>query len=271
MGPLCFLLLINDALQDTPHRWKYVDDSTVGITINNTNPDYTPLQDHLNSLQAWTASNHVTINSNKTVVMQFSTSNTPVTPPAVTIGDHTLQVVDSTKLLGVNLDRKLDWKLHVSLTIKSAAYKLYMLRRLKSLGMPQRELRSIFTIFILPKLTYASPAWSSSLTLTQHRQLEKVQKRAVRIILGESYVSYEEALATLDLSPLSARYEDLMRQFGEKLLIHPRHRDLLPELNPPPRHTVRHHNVLKPIRATTDRYKKSPIPTIVNIINRKNT
>ncbi|ORD93261.1 hypothetical protein ECANGB1_2734 [Enterospora canceri] len=26
MGPLCFLLLINDAMLDTPSRWKYVDD-----------------------------------------------------------------------------------------------------------------------------------------------------------------------------------------------------------------------------------------------------
>ena len=246
---------------------KYVDDSSVGITINNNSPDYTPLQTILNTLQTWTTANHVTINSQKTVVMLFSTSKTPVTPPAVTIGDQVLHTVESTKLLGITVDCRLDWKLHVSNTVQSAAYKLYMLRRLKSLGMPERELGSIFTTFILPKLTYASPAWSSSLSLTQRRQLERVQKRAVKIILGRSYTTYEEALSTLQLSSLSDHHSHLMRQFGTKLLTHPRHRDLLPDTNPPPTRAVRHHNVLVPIRATTDRYKHSPIPTIVGLIN----
>lgn len=267
MGPLCFLLLINDALTETPFRWKYVDDSTVGVTVNNGSPDYTPLQDILDRLQAWTAKNNVTINGNKTVVMHISTSTTQVPPPAVRIGAHHLQVVESTKLLGVTVDCKLNWKQHVNNTVKSASYKLYMLRRLKSLGMPQRELKSIFTIFILPKLAYASPAWSSSLSLTQQRQLERVQKRACRVILGDSYTTYEEALTTLELTTLSERHLHILRQFGTRLLTHPRHRQLLPEENPRPRHAVRHHNKIKPIRAVTDRYKKSAVPTIVKLIN----
>ncbi|MPC16840.1 hypothetical protein E2C01_009677 [Portunus trituberculatus] len=51
MGPLCFLILINDALVHTPHRWKYVDDCTVGVPVNNTNPDFSALQSTLNQLQ----------------------------------------------------------------------------------------------------------------------------------------------------------------------------------------------------------------------------
>ena len=51
MGPLCFLMMINDALTDTSHRWKYVDDCTVGILVNNRMPDYSPLQATLGRLQ----------------------------------------------------------------------------------------------------------------------------------------------------------------------------------------------------------------------------
>nr|XP_027212358.1 uncharacterized protein LOC113805543 [Penaeus vannamei] len=36
------LLLINDTLRDTPSRWKYVDDSTIAATVNNTSPGYQP-------------------------------------------------------------------------------------------------------------------------------------------------------------------------------------------------------------------------------------
>ena len=174
MGPLCYLILINDALSDTTHRYKYVDDCSVGVKISNTSPDYTPLQDTLDELLAWTRENKVSINYNKTVVMHVNTATTPVQGPEVTLDGHPLQQVHSTKLLGITIDNKLQWNEHVKNIITAASFRLYMLRRLKSLGAPTPELTTIFTSFILPKLTYASPAWTSSLNLTQMRQLEGV-------------------------------------------------------------------------------------------------
>ena len=267
MGPLCFLILINDALGDTPHRWKYVDDCTVGVPVDNTSPDYTPLQTTLDKLHDWTVQNKVTINHNKTVVMHVHTSADDIAPPHITVGDHALQVVQSTKLLGITVDNRLTWKEHITNTVRAASYRLYMLRRLKSLGAPADDLKTIYTAFILPKLTYASPAWSSSLNVTQQRQLERVQKRACRTILGTAYISYQDALTTLNLPSLTDRHHETLRTFGADLLHHPRHRHLLPPPAPRPPRAVRHHNILKPIRARTDRYKKSPIPSIVNILN----
>ena len=268
MGPLCFLLLINDAMQDTPSRWKYVDDTTLGVTLNNTNPDYTQLQTLLDTLHTWTTNNHVTINTTKSTIMHINTSSTAVPPPQVSIGDNSLQVVQSAKLLGVTNDHQLSWAQHVANLIKAATYKLYLLRRLKTLGTPADELACVYTRFILPKLTYASPAWSSSLTITQHRQLERVQKRACRIILGGQYSGYQDALHTLNLTTLQDRHTHLLEQFSQRLLIHPRHRDLLPPPAPRPRPSVRYTNTLVPIRTRTDRYANSAIPTMVNIINK---
>ncbi|XP_063886472.1 uncharacterized protein LOC135114506 [Scylla paramamosain] len=105
---------------------------------------------------------------------------------------------------------------------------LYMLRRLRSLGTPTDELRGVYLTFILPKLMYASPAWSSSLTHTQQLQLESVQKRACRVILGPAYTTYEEALTTLSLSRLSTRHREALEKFGRGLLHHPRLRHMLP-------------------------------------------
>ncbi|XP_071533329.1 uncharacterized protein [Panulirus ornatus] len=44
MEPLCILILITDALKDTNHHLKYVDDSTLGITISNNSLDFSALQ-----------------------------------------------------------------------------------------------------------------------------------------------------------------------------------------------------------------------------------
>ena len=269
MGPLCFLVLINDALSDTPHRWKYVDDCTVGVPVTTKDPDYSPLQATLDGLQAWTEENSMTINHSKTVVMHVCTSSAAIPPPQLSVGPHPLQVVRSTKLLGVIVDDQLTWKQHVTTTVRSAAYKLYLLRRLRSLGTPTHELRGVYLTFILPKLMYASPAWSSSLTSTQQQQLESVQKRACRIILGPAYTTYDDALSTLSLPRLSARHREALEKLGRDLLHHPRLRHMLPPDAPRPARATRHHNKITPLRAQrTDRYRLSATPTMVRAINR---
>ena len=63
-------------------------------------------------------------------------------------------------------------------------------------------------------------------TLTQQRQLERVQKRACRIILGPAYNTYDDALPTLMLA--MRHHDQALRKFGMDLLHHPRHRHLLP-------------------------------------------
>ena len=170
--------------------------------------------------------------------MHINLSSDIVPPPSITLGPNTLQVVDSTKLLGVTIDNKLNWKPHVSEVVKSSSFRLHLLRRLKSLGVPAHELLSVYTTFILPKLTYASPTWSSSLNATQRKHLEKVQKRACKIILSPSYSTYQEALNTLTLSTLTDHHHDHICKFAKKLLHHPRHRLLLPPEIPSPRIAV---------------------------------
>ena len=199
--------------------------------------------------------------------MHINLAKTGTTPSDITLGPDILRVVSSAKLLGVTIDDELNWKTHVSNVIKSASYRLYLLRRLKSLGLPPPELKSIFSLFILPKITYASPAWSSSLSNTQKDSLEKVQKRACKIILGSTYTSYDAALQALNMPPLCNVFHSNLERFGRKLLNHPLHRHLLPPPNPKAHRDTRHHNVLVPFRARTERYKHSPIPTIVNILN----
>lgn len=108
--------------------------TTVGITIDKTDPDYTPLYDILDRLQSWTQHNHVTINTNKTGVMHSHTSPTAILPTALMVGPNSLQVVQSTKLLRVTLDGKLSWNKHVTTTIRAAFCKLFMLSPIKPLG-----------------------------------------------------------------------------------------------------------------------------------------
>ena len=267
LGSLCFLVLINDALLDTSLRWKYVDDCTFAISINTDSPDHAPLQQTLDTLQQWSDSNHMSINPSKTVVLNFSVSITPLPPLSLTLGDHTLDCITSTRILGLTVDDKLNWNQHTNNTLKAASFRLYMLRRLKTFGMPTLELISIYKTFILPKLTYASPAWSCSLTDTQLRRLERVQKRALKISLGANYSTYEEALVTANLQKLEDIYKENQRRLARKLMKDSRHRHLLPVDAPPPAYYLRHANTIVPNTPRTERYLNSPIPSLTSIIN----
>ena len=88
--------------------------------------------------------------------MHFCTSSAAVPPPQLSICSHPLQVVRSTGLLGITLDDQLNWKQHVTNTIRSTSYKIYMLQRLRFLEILAAELKEVYTFFILPKLMYAS-------------------------------------------------------------------------------------------------------------------
>ena len=223
---------------------------------------------HTWSLQAWAEVKKVSINHTKTVVMQFCTSSAAVVPPHFSVSSHPLQVVQSTRLLGMTLDDQLNWKQHVTHIIRSASYRIYLLWKLRSLGTPADELKEVYTSFMLPKFMYASLAWSSSLNLTQQHQFEKVQKRACKVILGLAFGDYGSALSTLSLPRLSVRHEKALRKLGEGLLKHPRHHHLLLPDAPLPLRATRYQNILITIKGSrTDYFKKSAILSIVSALN----
>ena len=112
-------------------------------------------------------------------------------------------------------------------------------------------------------------------TLASHRKkinvLERVQKTSLRIILGESYISYQSALDTCNLKTLSERRDDRCMTFANKCLKHHLNRRLFP-LN-----TNCHDLHDKPKEkfivnfAKTGALKKSAIPYLQRRLNSEHT
>ncbi|XP_047477076.1 uncharacterized protein LOC125030810 [Penaeus chinensis] len=83
MRPLCFLIMINDTVLDTEHHWNYADDLIFAAAIDSSCPDHSDIQRTLDNLLPWRTANHVTITRQKSVVMQFDSTN-PATAPILT-------------------------------------------------------------------------------------------------------------------------------------------------------------------------------------------
>ena len=100
------------------------------------------------------------------------------------IANQQLAVVDKVKLLGVII--RDDLKLHgqVENMCTKANQKFFMLCKLKEAGFSSQEIVTIYKGYMRPVLEYAAPLWHPGLTHKQVDQVENIQKRVCRHILG---------------------------------------------------------------------------------------
>ena len=145
------------------------------------------------------------LNYNKTKIIVFNPCRNIDFMPEMTIDDHELEVVDEIRLLGLIIRSDRKWTSNTKNMIAKANKRLWILRRLKYLGAKQTDLVDIYTKQIRCVLELAVPAWQGSISQVEKLDLERIQKCACHIILGESYESYRNALKMLDLESLDSR------------------------------------------------------------------
>ena len=67
----------------------------------------------------------------------------------------------------------------------------------------KRDLKHIYVTFIRPVLEQSAPVWHSSLTEENSSDLERVQKAAIRTIMGPNKSDYKTSLKELHMEELS--------------------------------------------------------------------
>jgi hypothetical protein len=89
-----------------------------------------------------------------------------------------------------------------------------MLRLLKMSNARIDTLTTVYTTIIRPVLEYACQVWHYDIQQYLCEHIEKIQKRALRIILPSQ--KYDEALITTNITSLRYRREKLWEHFFEK-------------------------------------------------------
>ena len=218
----------------------------------------------------WSVTNLLKLNPTKCQALQICFMRDPPPHLDLKIGQSVLAFVSTAKVLGVWLQNDLKWDTHVNYMNKNAVKRLFMLCSLKHFGFNKSELVSVYKGYICPLLEYSDVIWHSSLTSDQTHQLERIQKRASRNILGLDYVSYANALDVCDVDRSSAWREQHSLKFAQSLPQCSR----TSKLFPPCRGEIhgmqlRNNTKLTQPRARTNRYACSSIPYYVELINSK--
>ena len=98
------------------------------------------------------------------------------------------------RVLGVIARSDLKWYANTERIVGRANRKLWILRRLKESGAKEGDLIDIYTKQVRSLLEFSVPAWHGSISQVEQKDIERVQKSACHIILGEDYFSYRYAL-----------------------------------------------------------------------------
>ena len=120
LGPLLFLLHINDLPNEVDHRTSvrlFADDCLVYRTINTVGlQDQITLQDDLNRLELWSNKWGMKFHAQKCNIMRISRTQQPLSR-MYTLCGHVLQQTDKAKYLGITIFDNLDWSVVTPHTI----------------------------------------------------------------------------------------------------------------------------------------------------------
>ena len=114
--------------------------------------------------------------------------------PRLSVEGEILEVIDSTKLLGTIITSDLRCEQNMASIVKKSNARMELLRRVASFGTSFEDLKTIYILFVRSQLEHSCVVWHSSLTEQQKSDLERVQRSALKVILGSRYESYEKAL-----------------------------------------------------------------------------
>ena len=187
LGPLLFIIYTNDL----PHVLKYskcimfADDTTVYHSAERITDTTQSLNKDLEALTDWFKANKLSLNVSKTNCMIFSQHQYAADSIKIKINDKRIDIVQSTKFLGIHIDEALNWSKHINYVCKKVSSGLYALNKMKHI-LFKEHMKFAYYSLIYPFIYYGITIWGNSLKKYTNK-LFILQKRAVRHIIKAPY------------------------------------------------------------------------------------
>ena len=185
----------------------------------------------------------------------------------IRLNDQTIESVKHTTLLGTIISDDLSWDLNVKNIVKKANSRMELLRRVASFGASIEDMKTIYFLFVRSHLEHSATVWHSSLTEENCSDLERVQKSALKIMLGSKYNGYETSLTKLGIEKLSDRREQLCLNFAKKCIRNSKLTHMFPQNKKAHQMETRMPEKFKVYHANTERFKNSSIIYMQNLLN----
>lgn len=160
----------------------YADDTTIYCIGRSVDEVAAALNQSLTELYAWCVRNKLTPHPKKSEYMLIHRGSFTGPHPPIYLGNNILERVTQSRLLGVDIDDKLNWSAHIKGLKKSFVNKLSLIK--KSRFLPKQDLLNLYFKVIIPAVTYGISVWGGTNRSDDFDSLERLHCRAARLIFN---------------------------------------------------------------------------------------
>ena len=98
--------------------------------------------------------------------------------------------------MGLWIDDNMKWNTNTEKIVEKAAKRLFLLKVLKSYNASTSDMKNFYMAVIRPRLEYGAQVWNGGITKDQSKEIERIQRRALKIIYKED--DYDKCLQKRD-------------------------------------------------------------------------
>ena len=201
LGPVLFTIFINDLPDNINVHCKiFADDTKIYDKVEN----HSNIQEDLYKMQSWTEKWNLYFNVLKCKVMHIGKKN-PQNHYYMKIENEKqkIETCREEKDLGIIFDEALNFDNHISNITNKANQMLGIIRRTFTFRNKEIVVR-LYKALVRSHLEYGNVIWSPHLK-RQSIQIERIQRRATKLIPECKKMSYDERLKYLNLFSLKGR------------------------------------------------------------------
>ena len=202
LGPLLFNIFMNDLfffLEEQCTLYNYADDNNIGYSHRDINHVLQRLTSCANITINWFNNNEMEANASKFqgIIKVYGDTDVPTT---IKVMNDEINFSKEITLLGVDIDNKLTFDSHVSKICRRSGFSLRALERIAK-HLSNDSKRYVYNAFIASHFSYCNIVWHFT-SIQNILKMERINKRALRIIFDDDDSTYPELLNKAGLKDL---------------------------------------------------------------------
>ena len=204
LGPALFNLFMNDVVYflENCTLYNYADDNTIAFISDDKENLVTLMERNCTILLSWFRNNGMKCNPDKFQAIALGTKSYDANI-SLCVENFTVKCQKEIKLLGVTVDYKMNFDIHISTLCKKASSQLSALKRIgKTLNHVSKL--AMYHCFILSNFSYCPLVWHFC-SEENVKKMERIQFSALKFIYNDHSSSYEHLLAVSQIPSLYVR------------------------------------------------------------------
>ena len=181
LGPLLFLIYLNDlpyGFHFQANPIIYADDMSVLLSADSEAELQSNMNLAIDFMTKWFSANSLVLNMDKT--MKFTSKNRQTKNFRIIYQNELMSGVNTIKLLGLHIDKDVNWKTHIQNLLPKLSSACYLIRRMYPL-FNMRTLKMIYYAYFHSVMEFGIMFWGAS---AESRKVFLLQKRILRVMTG---------------------------------------------------------------------------------------